>query len=133
MKRREFITLFCGAAAVWGHGARSQQLTKPVRLGYIWIGPKGSEHSTLDGLRKGLGDLGYAEGRDFVIEDRYADSRPERLPEIAAELVRLKVALILSPGNPVTQAVKRATSTIPIVSTTPDLLASGFVARANST
>jgi putative tryptophan/tyrosine transport system substrate-binding protein len=82
----------------------------------------------LGGLRKGLSDLGYTEGRDFIIDDRYADSRPERLPGIVAELISTKVDLILSPGNPVTQAAKTATSTIPIISTTPDLLASGFVA-----
>jgi putative tryptophan/tyrosine transport system substrate-binding protein len=113
---------------VWPLSAWAQQTAKPARLGYIWIGSKGSEHSTLGGLRKGLSDLGYTEGRDFIIDDRYADSRPERLPGIVAELISTKVDLILSPGNPVTQAAKTATSTIPIISTTPDLLASGFVA-----
>jgi putative ABC transport system substrate-binding protein len=128
MRRREFFVLIAGGAAAWPLAVRAQQAAKPARLGYIWIGSKGSEHSTLDGLRKGLSDLGYTEGRDFVIDDRYADSRPERLPSIVAELVSTKVDLILSPGNPVTQAAKTATSTIPIISTTPDLLASGFVA-----
>jgi putative ABC transport system substrate-binding protein len=129
MKRREFITLLGGAAAGnWPLAVRAQQAAKPARLGYIWIGSKGSEHSTLGGLRQGLSDLGYIEGRDFVIDDRYADSRPERLPGIVAELISTRIDLILSPGNPVTQAAKTATSSIPIISTTPDLLASGFVA-----
>ena len=127
MKRREFITLLGGAAA-WSFPARAQTPPKPARLGYIWIGSKGSEHSTLDGIRQGLHELGYAEGRDFILEERYADSQPERLPAIVAELLRLKVDLLLSPGNPVTRAAMQATSTIPIIATTPDLLESGFVA-----
>jgi putative ABC transport system substrate-binding protein len=128
MKRREFITLLRGTAVAWPIVARAQQPAMPARLGYIWIGSKGSEHSTLDGIRQGLRELGYAEGQDFVLEDRYADSQPERLPGIVAELLRLKVDLFLSPGNLVTRAVMQGTSTIPIIATTPDLLASGFVA-----
>jgi putative ABC transport system substrate-binding protein len=127
MQRRKFITLL-GSAAVWPLGARAQQISKPARLGYIWIGAKDSEHSTRDGLRQGLRDLGYVEGRDFVLEERYAESKPDRLPEIVAELLRLNVALFLSPGVQVTRALVHATSTIPIIATTPDLLASGFVA-----
>jgi putative tryptophan/tyrosine transport system substrate-binding protein len=128
MKRREFITLLGGAALAWPLAALAQQSPKLARLGYIWIGAKDSEHSTRDGMRQGLRDLGYVEGRDFTLEERYADSQPERLAEIVVELVRLKVDLILSPGNQVTRAVMEGTSTIPIIATTPDLLASGFVA-----
>ena len=127
MQRREFITLVGGAATTWPLAARAQQVTKPARLGYIWIGPKDSEHSTRDGLRQGLRDLGYLEGRDYVLEERYAESQPERLRGIIAELLQLKVALFLSPGVQVTRALIAGTSTIPIIATTPDLLASGFV------
>jgi putative tryptophan/tyrosine transport system substrate-binding protein len=127
MKRREFITLLGGAAAAWPLAARAQQPAKPARLGYIWIGPKDSEHSTRDGLRQGLRDLGYMEGRDYVLEERYAESQPDRLPDIIAELLQLKVALFLSPGVQVTRALMAATSTVPIIATTPDLLTSGFV------
>ena len=127
MKRREFIMLLGGAAAAWPIGAGGQQPTKPARLGYIWIGPKDSEHSTRDGLRQGLRDLGYMEGRDYVLEERYAESQPDRLPDIIAELLQLKVALFLSPGVQVTRALMAATSTVPIIATTPDLLTSGFV------
>ena len=95
-------------------------------LGYVWIGPNGSERSTLDGLRVGLHDLGHSEGRDFAILDKYADFRPERLPALLAELLKANVALILSPGNVVTEAAIKATRTLPIIATTPDLLASGF-------
>jgi putative ABC transport system substrate-binding protein len=128
LKRREFIRILAGAASTWSLSARAQTPPKPASLGYIWIGSKGSERSTLDGIRQGLHELGYAEGRDFILEDRYADSEPERLPAIVAELLRLKVELFLSPGNPVTRAAMQGTSTIPIIATTPDLLASGFVA-----
>src|SRR5258708_36092870 len=72
-------------------------------------------------------DLGYVEGRDYVLEERYADSHPERVPGIIAELLQLKVALFLSPGVQVTKALMAATSTVPIIATTPDLLTSGFV------
>ncbi len=72
-------------------------------------------------------ELGYSEGQDFVIEDRYADSQPTRLPEIAAELVRSKVDLILAPSNPVIKAAMQETSSIPILATAPDLLDSGVV------
>jgi putative ABC transport system substrate-binding protein len=127
MKRREFIALVGGAAIAWPLAARGQR-SNPARLGYIWIGPRGSEHSTLDGFRQGMRELGYSEGQDFVIEDRYADSQPTRLPEIAAELVRSKVDLILAPSNPVIKAAMQGTSSIPILATAPDLLDSGVVA-----
>jgi putative ABC transport system substrate-binding protein len=127
LHRREFITVIGGSAAAWPLAARAQQAAKPARLGYIWIGPKDSEHSTRDGLRQGLRDLGYMEGRDYVLEERYAESQPDRLPDIIAELLQLKVALFLSPGVQVTRALMAATSTVPIIATTPDLLTSGFV------
>jgi putative ABC transport system substrate-binding protein len=71
MRRRDFITLLGGTVTL-PLIARAQQISKPARLGYIWIGAKDSEHSTRDGLRQGLRDLGYVEGRDFVLEERYA-------------------------------------------------------------
>jgi putative ABC transport system substrate-binding protein len=129
MRRREFIGLLGGAAATWPLAARAQQVTKPAHLGYIWIGAKDSEHSTRDGLRQGLRELGYLEGRDYVLEERYAESQPDRLRGIIAELLQLKVALFLSPGVQVTNALIGGTSTIPIIATTPDLLASGFVSN----
>jgi putative ABC transport system substrate-binding protein len=127
LRRRKIITLFAIAGSCWQLAARAQQPAKPVRLGYIWFGAKDSEYSTRDGLRKGLRDLGYVEKRDYVLEERYAEGRPERLSDIVTELVRLNVALILSPGIHVTRAVMQGTSTIPIIATGPDLLAAGFV------
>jgi putative ABC transport system substrate-binding protein len=129
MRRREFIGLLGGTAATWPLAVRAQQVIKPARLGYIWIGAKDTEHSTRDGLRQGLRDLGYVDGRDYVLEERYADSVPERLPGIIVELQQLGVALFLSPGVQVTRALIAQTSTTPIIATTPDLLASGFVSN----
>ncbi len=126
LTRREF-TLLLGTTPALAVRAYAQAIPKPARLGYIWIGAKGSEHSTREGFRQGMRDLGYAEGRHFVLEERYADSNPDRLPEIIAELLQLNVALFLSPGVQITRALVQATSTIPIIATTPDLLASGFV------
>ena len=127
MRRREFVGLLGGMATTWSYAVRAQQVIRPARLGYIWIGAKDSEHSTRDGMRQGLRDLGYVDGRDYVLEERYADSIPERLPGIIAELQQLQVALFLSPGVQVTRALIAHTSTIPIIATAPDLLASGFV------
>jgi hypothetical protein len=107
--------------------AHEGMLSSHCGIGYIWIGAKDSEHSTRDGLRQGLRDLGYVEGHDFVLEERYADSQPDRLPQIVTELMRLNVALFLSPGVQVTRALVAGTSTIPIIATTPDLLSSGNV------
>jgi len=122
---REILELGWGES--WGIFVRAQQVIRPARLGYIWIGAKDSEHSTRDGVRQGLRDLSYVDGRDYVLEERYADSVPERLAGIIAELQQLRVALFLSPGVQVTRELIAHTSTIPIIATTPDLLASGFV------
>ena len=131
LRRREFIGLIGGAVApsiVRPLAARAQQAAKPARLGYIWVGAKDSERSTRDGMRQGLRDLGYLEGRDFVLEERFANSQLDRLPDIVAELLRLNVSLILAPGDQVVRAAMQGTTFIPIIATTPDLLASGFVA-----
>jgi putative tryptophan/tyrosine transport system substrate-binding protein len=126
VRRREFIG-FVGGAAAWSVAAHAQLRERPARLGYVWIGARGSERSTLDGVRQGLRELGYVEGREFTFEERYADSHPDRVPELLAELLQLRVDLILSPGNVITRAAKQATSTVPILATAPDLLASGFI------
>jgi len=127
MRRRAVIGGIGATLAAAPFGAPAQQQRPPARLGYIWIGKRGSEQSTLQGLRHGLREFGYVEGRDYVLEERYADSQPERLPSIVAELVGLPVSMILSPGVPVTQAVTKGTATIPVLATVPDLVASGFV------
>ena len=129
LKRREFIALLGGAAAIWlqvALGVALAQSNERVRLGYLWVGPEGSDGQTLNGVRQGLADVGLVEGRNLVLEKRYADSHPERLNALAMELVRLDVAVLLAPGAVVTRAARSATGTIPIVSVTNDPVALGF-------
>jgi ABC-type uncharacterized transport system substrate-binding protein len=130
MQRRRLITLLGGAAAAWPQvatlGVSFAQSNERVRVGYLWIGAEGSDGETLRGVRQGLADVGLAEGRNLVIERRYADSHPERLNALAMELVRLDVAVLLAPGAVATRAARFATETIPIVSVTNDPVALGF-------
>ncbi len=111
--RRAFITLLGGAAA-WPLAARAQQPAMPV-IGYLSLGSPESDASRLTGLRRGLYETGYAEGRNLVIEYRWAGNQADRLPALAADLVQLRVAAIVSPGLVSTLAAKAATTYIPIV------------------
>jgi putative ABC transport system substrate-binding protein len=130
-RRREFITLV-GGAATWPLAARAQQSVKIWRIGFI-LGtspPAVFGLGFLGGFAKGMRELGYVEGKDFVIEWRTAEGNYQRFPDIAAELVRLKVdAFVLGTGSAL-PAVRQATSTIPIImaGSVADLVGSGFVA-----
>jgi ABC-type uncharacterized transport system substrate-binding protein len=113
MKRRDFIALLGGAAA-WPLAARSQQAALPV-VGYLNFGSPESDASRLTGLRRGLNQSGYVEGRNLVIEYRWAGNQADRLQALAADLVQLRVAVIVSPGLLSTLAAKAATTNIPVV------------------
>jgi putative ABC transport system substrate-binding protein len=114
MKRRALITLLGGAAAAWPLGVRAQQAAMPV-IGYLNNGSPESDVPRLTGLRRGLNQTGYIEGRNLLIEYRWAGNQADRLPALATDLVQLRVAVIVSPGLVATLAAKAATTSIPIV------------------
>jgi ABC-type uncharacterized transport system substrate-binding protein len=95
VKRREFITLLGGAAAAWPLTVRAQQTGKVRRIAWLSGAARGSADDALSGFPHGMRDLGYVEGRDFVIEWRLAEGRYERFADFAAEMVRLKVDVIV--------------------------------------
>jgi len=108
------MTLLGGAAATWPLAARAQQAAMPV-VGYLNFGSPESDVSRLTGLRRGLSQTGYVEGRNLVIEYRWAGNQADRLPALAADLVQLPVSVIVSPGMVATLTAKAATTSIPIV------------------
>jgi putative tryptophan/tyrosine transport system substrate-binding protein len=114
IERRKFLAALGGAAA-WPLAARAQQAGKVYRIGILEMISAASNTANFDSLRKGLRDLGYVEGQNLVIDYRSADGRPERFPQLAAELARLNVDLIVTRGTPAVVAAKNATATIPIV------------------
>jgi putative ABC transport system substrate-binding protein len=110
-------------------GADAQPMAKVPRIGLLSAGSPLTSRASVEAFQQGLRDLGYVEGQNLAIEYRYAEGKGERLPELAAELVRLPVAVIVAGGSSAIRAAQQATRTIPIVmGGTADAVASGFVA-----
>src|SRR5438128_419406 len=114
--RREFITLVGGAAAAWAVAGYAQQQPAVPVVGFLFPGSPELSTGIVAAFRKGLGETGFAEGRNVAIEFRFGYNENARLPELAADLVHRRVAVIATPGStPAALAAKAATSTIPIV------------------
>jgi putative ABC transport system substrate-binding protein len=132
MRRREFIWLFGGAAVLWPLAVYAQQRPLPV-IGFLNVASPGPLRQQIAAFREGLKESGYVEGQNVAVEYRWAEGQYERLPELAADLVRQQVSVIfVGGGAPAELAVKAATTTIPIVfSTGGDPVRSGLVASLN--
>ena len=127
--RREFIGTLAGGLLAAPLAAEAQAPAKVPRIGFLSVLSLTDNPHELEAFRQGLRELGYVEGQTIAIEYRFAEGRPERLPALAAELVRLKVDVIVTAGPPAPEAAKQATSTIPIVvAATGDPVAEGLVA-----
>jgi putative tryptophan/tyrosine transport system substrate-binding protein len=132
IRRREFISTLCGMAAAWPLAARAQQTGTLRRIGFLFGAIPAAQLGSDDlgrGFTQGMRELGYLEGKDFVVEWRSGEGQYERLTELAAELVRLKVDVIVTGSPLAVRPAQQATTTIPIVMAySTDPVGNGFVA-----
>jgi len=119
MRRRDFIKVVAGSAATWPLVARAQQQAMPV-VGFVNVASAKSFARPLSAFLKGLGETGYADGQNAVIEYRWAEGENDRLPAFVADLIRRKVNVIAATSTPAAIVAKAATTTIPVVFTTAD-------------
>ena len=115
MRRREFISLVCGATIAWPLAAFAQQAAKVWRIGFLAGAPREANSRNYASFVEGMRELGYVENKDFVIEWRSANGQYERFPELAGELIRLKVDVIVTTAGAAIRTLQDATTTIPIV------------------
>jgi putative ABC transport system substrate-binding protein len=131
MRRRDFIILLAGAMGGWPSALRAQQRAMPV-IGFLGSLAPGPSAPIVAAFREGLSETGFVEGQSVAIEYRWAEGRYDRLPSLAAELVRIPVAVLVATGITAAAAAKATTSTIPIVfNTGGDPVRFGLVASLN--
>jgi putative ABC transport system substrate-binding protein len=131
MRRRDFIKVVAGSASIWPFAVRAQQATTPL-IGFLSSRSPNESEVLVAAFRQGLAEAGYAEGQNVHLAFRWAEGRYDRLPKLAAELVKSQVAVIASVGASVSAlAAKSATKTIPIVAVASDPVKTGLVASFN--
>ena len=125
MRRREFVAVLAGAAVVWALAARAQEAGRTYRIGGLSAGPRGAPYwlAVFDELRR----TGFIEGQNLTVEWHQYGSRVDLIPEFAAKLVKAKVDVIVATGDAAIRAVQQATTAIPILGTTDDMVGSGMV------
>ncbi len=133
-RRRELLVLSAaaflaaGAAGAWPLAAPAQQTAKVPRVGWIWLGRSAGNPTEVAGFRQGLKELGYIEGQNIVVDYRFGEGRTDRLADLAAELVQLRPDVLVALGDFPVRALKRVTTTIPVVLMTGDPVGAGFAA-----